>query len=209
MHLRTILIALAALGGGTAPAAAAVFSEQLGQYASFTPEGYPGFTVQTSLVRTGDFASGTVLSGADKTGYGPAYFDVTLDTIARTITLTVREPGNYDFGYLDISGITGPAITGLSTVSYTDMFANASFQSNAPQLSFTGSSLRILFQGTGSPNLPNDFYFVPPGQAVFSYTVAQATTVPEPATWALMIGGFGAIGGGLRRRRATLAMRYS
>jgi hypothetical protein len=29
--------------------------------------------------------------------------------------------------------------------------------------------------------------------------------VPEPATWAMMIGGFGLVGGALRRRRAIAA----
>ncbi len=32
-----------------------------------------------------------------------------------------------------------------------------------------------------------------------------SATVPEPASWALMIGGFGAVGAALRRRRAALA----
>ncbi|MGZ3377936.1 MAG: PEPxxWA-CTERM sorting domain-containing protein [Phenylobacterium sp.] len=38
--------------------------------------------------------------------------------------------------------------------------------------------------------------------AVLDLSVASA---PEPATWALMIGGFGLAGGALRRRRATVA----
>ena len=33
--------------------------------------------------------------------------------------------------------------------------------------------------------------------------------VPEPATWAMMIGGIGAAGGGLRRRRASVSVRYA
>ena len=32
----------------------------------------------------------------------------------------------------------------------------------------------------------------------------QVTSVPEPATWALMIGGFGMVGGAMRRRQAGL-----
>jgi choice-of-anchor C domain-containing protein len=35
--------------------------------------------------------------------------------------------------------------------------------------------------------------------------VSLTAVVPEPATWALMLTGFAAIGGGLRRRRATVA----
>lgn len=38
----------------------------------------------------------------------------------------------------------------------------------------------------------------------FEGTIAGA--VPEPATWAMMIAGFGVVGGSLRRRRAKLAL---
>ncbi|MBY0521352.1 MAG: DUF4394 domain-containing protein [Sphingomonas sp.] len=38
------------------------------------------------------------------------------------------------------------------------------------------------------------------------FGIAIAPTVPEPATWAMMIGGFGIIGGALRRRRANVAV---
>jgi len=34
--------------------------------------------------------------------------------------------------------------------------------------------------------------------------VLNAGAVPEPATWTLMIGGFGMIGGGMRRRRISM-----
>jgi hypothetical protein len=33
----------------------------------------------------------------------------------------------------------------------------------------------------------------------------QGTAVPEPATWAVMLGGFSAIGASMRRRRAMAA----
>ena len=33
--------------------------------------------------------------------------------------------------------------------------------------------------------------------------------VPEPATWAMMITGFGMIGGAMRRRKATATLRYA
>lgn len=38
-----------------------------------------------------------------------------------------------------------------------------------------------------------------------NYTGATVGGVPEPATWALLVGGFGFVGGALRRRTATLA----
>jgi hypothetical protein len=36
-----------------------------------------------------------------------------------------------------------------------------------------------------------------------------ATAVPEPATWAMMIAGFGLMGGAMRRRSAGLALAQS
>jgi hypothetical protein len=38
-----------------------------------------------------------------------------------------------------------------------------------------------------------------------SQGIGPAAAVPEPASWAMMIMGFGAVGAGLRRRRATVA----
>lgn len=37
------------------------------------------------------------------------------------------------------------------------------------------------------------------------YTLTHGAAVPEPTTWALMIGGFGLAGAALRRRRTTMA----
>lgn len=39
-----------------------------------------------------------------------------------------------------------------------------------------------------------------PTNYTFTITVLEYAAVPEPATWALMIGGFGMVGGSLRRR---------
>ena len=40
-------------------------------------------------------------------------------------------------------------------------------------------------------------------------TVGDGGGVPEPATWAMMIGGIGAAGGALRRRKANVTVRYA
>lgn len=50
-------------------------------------------------------------------------------------------------------------------------------------------------------------YFNNLGNAQFSATFGGG--VPEPATWALMILGFGAIGGALRRKRVSTSVRFA
>ena len=39
------------------------------------------------------------------------------------------------------------------------------------------------------------------GIAMVNFSVQQAAAVPEPATWAMMLIGFGGIGASLRRRK--------
>lgn len=55
---------------------------------------------------------------------------------------------------------------------------------------FAGAVDNVAYSFTGGPS------------ANFNFEVAQgAAAVPEPASWAMMIGGFGIVGGSLRRRR--------
>lgn len=42
-----------------------------------------------------------------------------------------------------------------------------------------------------------------------SFTPDAAAAVPEPATWAMMIGGFGLVGGAMRRRRHTTRVTFA
>jgi hypothetical protein len=70
--------------------------------------------------------------------------------------------------------------------------------SGGPFTVATGGPQTLVITGTGGPD------------AVFSGTAtfeaAAVGGIPEPATWALMLGGFGGAGAILRRRRGQLAM---
>ena len=85
---------------------------------------------------------------------------------------------------------------------------------------FFNTGVIVQFYNPGNPNDPND-------DQHDSFTLAQTCTqqnpdcafertvfavggaVPEPATWAMMIGGFGAIGGAMRYRRRKIAVTYA
>jgi hypothetical protein len=45
------------------------------------------------------------------------------------------------------------------------------------------------------------------GSISFNYVTAGA--IPEPATWAMMIGGFGMVGGAMRRRRVSTKVSFA
>lgn len=59
--------------------------------------------------------------------------------------------------------------------------------------------------GTGADGLYR-FYDTGGNQ---SYTSISISPAPEPATWAMMIGGFGIVGASMRRRKAKVAVTYA
>lgn len=62
--------------------------------------------------------------------------------------------------------------------------------------------LRVEF-AESFDDLPNAADANLSGSLTFDYTPAATSGVPEPASWALMVSGFGVIGGALRRRPRT------
>jgi hypothetical protein len=65
---------------------------------------------------------------------------------------------------------------------------------------FEGYGSAYRFGGSFEPRVVN---------ATFEYTVAGAGAVPEPATWAMMIGGIGMVGGAMRRRKVSTTVSFA
>lgn len=89
-------------------------------------------------------------------------------------------------------------------VTYTAGFSTGVL---APGGSFAFNTTQTLTAGQ------QVFFLVGNNGAYFNDTTGLQLTVtnavPEPAAWAMMIGGFGAAGGALRRRRANASVRYA
>lgn len=103
--------------------------------------------------------------------------------------------GSDQFGFNNVAGTFGGAPGTASIIS----FGNGIFSSlsiTATNLGFTQFSSPTLF--TGSPNTPifstGSFTLINPFFGNGTLTISQvATAVPEPAAWAMMIVGFGAV----------------
>lgn len=195
---KKLLVAAAVLGACAAANAATITARS----------GFGDLSGGFSSCKDGDnvaaFATGNVLDASHITLGCVGWFSVDIDTTAQTITLTGRQHGNYESGFLEITGITELTITSLSTVSHAGLFDPDYYGSPSlygavptPQLSFTGSSLRIAFSAFGA-SPPQFTYDGDGGTAVFAY---NTTPVPEPETYAMMLAGLGVLGGLARRRK--------
>ena len=144
---------------------------------------------------TGEFENAPSTFYLDITG--PASLTFFYDQIPLNIAVTPDEPGvvisGADFFILNYSGAGSFAIDPNDFGSFIDTDNTYAWGRIAP------ATVAYIY-GPGAVQAQVDVTGV---QAVFDYTVTYsyaAAAVPEPATWGLMIAGFGAVGGVMRRR---------
>ncbi|MEP6785399.1 MAG: PEPxxWA-CTERM sorting domain-containing protein [Sphingomonadales bacterium] len=144
----------------------------------------------------------SLLAGA---GLGGSALYTTTFTLPTSIN--GRTPTWYDFG-IAANVVVGQQYTAVLTTTSnrnavslgpdynvsTGQFGGGDAYSGG-QAYFSNSAIYANCQGTANNCDLN-----------FRVTGTTAAAVPEPASWAMMITGFGAVGFGLRRRRATTAL---
>ncbi len=149
--------------------------------------------VNFSFIGTID-GPGTVVNGQ------LAFANAGTDVAATRVTiLSSTDPllnNMFDFipdGFVNSNSFT---VSQLGIVSAADLFVEASPNSTYRALTLGGTNRYEIDFGNGSFAIAvNNGGFA---GVTFSPAIAA---VPEPATWAMMIGGFGGIGGILRQRR--------
>lgn len=137
-----------------------------------------------------------------------------------TFTLPSSTPDSFTSSFIgdqiffnNIFGTFG-GTDGTANISFGTNLASQ-FQIQSPTLGFTQFGGADLFSGTpsaptfnlGTFNLPGGFLAGPATLTISRASVVAA--VPEPATWAMMLLGFGAIGFSVRRRRSTVSASHA
>ena len=105
-----------------------------------------------------------------------------------------------------ITGSDLPGSNGDQGASLTNrrLYLNFDPSENIGALRFTSTGVAFEFDTIGASKVRFD---VPPTVTVVDQ-LPPILGVPEPASWALMIGGFGMVGGALRRRQ-RVAVRFA
>ena len=120
-----------------------------------------------------------------------------------------NQPGTaYTFGFnFGASNFVTPANLDLEAGDSIDFLLGTFTPNggNAPAGTYEYNQAAINFQYTDPVTQKTYFSQIATTTGVLTRTVFAAGGVPEPASWALMIGGFGLAGAALRRRRAVVA----
>jgi hypothetical protein len=150
-----------------------------------------GAPTTTSLA----YAPGDPNAGRDPGAAGAAYTSSTFGAPGTSTQLYVIDT---DLDVLAKQNNNGGVLTTVGSLG-TNLGSRTSFDiSGTDAIAFNGNTLYNVNLGTGALSAVGKT-----DRALFGIAIAA---VPEPATWAMMILGFGVVGYSMRRRRAAIRM---
>ncbi|WP_199554913.1 collagen-binding domain-containing protein [Sandaracinobacteroides hominis] len=189
--LKALSVELAGLEA-TAGNSTSVFGSRLTFNAVDNGKGYSVFNMSDSLFNFGEF-------------------DMKVSDPAMTILINITGDGKYDWNANSIGGLNAALndniiwnfsdATGLNVNRMTHGSILAPYAALANRADLEGSIVAGSFNQGGQVHLGTYQGNLDP--AMFS------EAVPEPATWAMLIAGFGLVGVAARRRRANAGLRIS
>lgn len=222
-YLAAGALAALAIASGSAHAATNLIvngSFETGNFSGWTLSGSPGnaaaavlFYGSSASYPNGAYgeavpADNSASASPDAVGSRAAYFvgDNASETLSQTLTLGV---GQYTIGFSVYVPFNG--FGNANDASFTGTVAGVNLASFNVDGSTPGQWRH--YYGVADIQTAGDYLTqftfnagpFPAGDFVVDRVYVIAGAVPEPATWAMMIGGFGLAGGALRRRRALVA----
>jgi hypothetical protein len=203
--MRRVLLGFLGLLGAAAPAGAAGVTQEgvrrVSQRLQFSNQGTHGpdegvtsgsrFIIYdfAGLVAGSTFAPGGLSASAEMTSLVPFVIPGQSDDPAvENLVFTYDGP--------DFRTIDGP----FAPFSFDGMGAVSAFQD-------LRHDAFITFTIKNNPDAGENTQLIHVGIADVPLSTDIGQAVPEPATWAMMIGGFGLIGAAVRRRRSTRQVR--
>jgi len=146
-----------------------------------------------------NFNGTTGTYGNDVTGPRGGFVNFFTFTLPRngSVTSTITSSASSNVTNIDFTRVrlNGPA--GFTSINYTPVTSGTfEFRTLGPVDLLAGTYTLEVRGRTG-------------GQASYAGDFTLAGGVPEPAAWAMMIGGFGMAGGALRRRRVEAKVRFA
>ena len=138
-------------------------------------------------------ANNAILNAVNGFTTGFSFFYSSLATATVNVYDGLNATGNL-LASLDLAGQYNENCTGDPNGSYCNW--------TAVGVNFVGTAYSIDFGGTANYTAYDDI--------TFGSATPGNNAVPEPATWAMLLLGFGAIGGAMRsRKRQTVTVRYA
>lgn len=193
MKMRFLLVASAfgALGATAAPAATIDFSSSP---ASFTSYSEAGATITADGQNILTIATPNGTNGILADGTPRAVFRADFASVASAVSVDL---GDFD---ADADEIFIEAYNSSNALLGTSVLLLSAADSVMHNLSANFASTSYVLFGSRDPSVN--------GSSIFAdnLTFDLGGAVPEPATWAMMITGFGLAGGALRRRSARLSI---
>ncbi|MCA1652700.1 MAG: PEPxxWA-CTERM sorting domain-containing protein [Sphingomicrobium sp.] len=194
MKLTTKLLAASALlscVGFAAPASAAILLDQV------------NVAAQTNTATTLNFTAGSPTTTLSFAGFNvPSFITLTniglfasgsgTNLLTNAFSFTAAPSGSLASQFSDGTSVGALSFGGVSTGSY-DIFSQS-----VGTTSGANYTLSFNLSSNGSPN----------GLRI-SASDALDGAVPEPATWAMMLIGFGAVGFAMRRQKVTAKISYA
>ncbi len=114
-------------------------------------------------------------------------------------------------GTLEFLGASANIVSGLIPISQENRYIHvgnyydaSDYRTDSAAISFNG--LRQILTVTASDiDTPREYNSI----SIYTDGRVSFAAVPEPASWAMMLAGFGLIGGAVRRRQQTVKVSYA